>query len=207
MRFLFPLTLIIISGVLFFAIVDPLYNETSSLRSDVAKYNVALTNSTDLQKKRDSLLDIYKNIKTEDKDRLERFLPNTVNNIRFILEIEQLANMYSMPIKNIKFDAKKTQDTKAADGTTTPAPAKTSGTVVSGDLSSKPYGTFPIEFTTEGTYENFSLFLKAVEHNLRLVDVSSISFVVPTKDKADKNATADPNIFTYTLKVETYWLK
>ncbi|MFA6355047.1 MAG: hypothetical protein WCW65_01310, partial [Candidatus Paceibacterota bacterium] len=62
------------------------------------------------------------------------------------------------------------------------------------------------EFTTEGDYDSFVLFLKDLEFNLRLADVKSISFVVP--DSSGKPVSGvDPNVYRYSLKVETYWLK
>lgn len=199
MKFFLPLSLILISGLLFFFIVDPMYKDVSGLRTNVATYNVALNNSTELQKTRDELVDVYKNIKREDKERLLHFLPNTVNNIRFILEIEQIASLHNMPIENIKFQ---NQDAEAAKVGTTGI-----GTVISSNnsVSGFPYGTFPVEFTTTGTYSAFTSFLKDVEHNLRLVDVKSVNFTVPSADV--RQAGVDPNVYTFLLKVETYWLK
>jgi len=47
-----------------------------------------------------------------------------------------------------------------------------------------------------------------LEHNLRLVDVKSISFLVPAAGTgAGAGATTNPNIYSYTLKIEIYWLK
>jgi len=109
MKLLLPISFIIISGVLFFAFVNPLYNDVSQLRTDMATYNTALDNSTQLQKTRDDLIAKYNNITEDDKDRLEHFLPNTVNNIKFILEIEQLANLHNMPLTDIKFDPQQLQ--------------------------------------------------------------------------------------------------
>ncbi|MEK7586007.1 MAG: hypothetical protein AAB477_02115 [Patescibacteria group bacterium] len=199
MKFIFSILLLIISGILFFTIVDPLYGDVSKLRTEVATYNIALDNSTDLQKTRDQLVDNYKNINKDDKERLDHFLPNTVNNIKFILEIERIANSHSMPVKNIRFEPQKTSDVKTtANGNTT--------VITSSDPSaSLPYGSFPIEFTTEGDYNTFVLFLKDIERNLRLVDVKSINFTVPQLDKTTLGI--DPNNYTYNLKVETYWLK
>jgi Tfp pilus assembly protein PilO len=200
MRFLFPFSFIIVSVILFFIVVDPLYKDMSKLKGDVVIYNTALDNSKDLQEARDVLVDTYKNIKLIDKERLEHFLPNTVNNIKFILEIEQIANLHGMPIRNIKFEPEKLKDPKVS----------TSTTVVTGinALDPRPFGVFPIEFSTEGSYDKFVLFMQDVEHNLRLVDVKSVSFSVPTPGSKDNSgALLDPNIYTYTLKVETYWLK
>ena len=201
MKLIFSISLIVISGVLFFTIVNPMYGDVSKLRTEVATYNLALNNSKELQATRDQLVDTYKNISQSDRERLDHFLPNTVNNIKFILEVERIANLHSMSIKNIKFDAKDTTDTKiTASGTTS------SITAASDKPVNLPYGVFPIEFTTEGNYDTFVLFLKDLEHNLRLVDIKSVSFSVPaTLDKP--TAGYDPNIYTYTLKVETYWLK
>jgi Tfp pilus assembly protein PilO len=201
MRFLFPLSFIIISIILFFVIVDPLYKDVSKLKGDVVIYNTALDNSTDLQKTRDTLVDTYRNIKQKDKERLEHFLPNTVNNIKFILEIEQIANLHGMPIRNIKFEPEKLLDPKANAMVNT---ANTTGP--NNQLDLRPYGVFPIEFSTEGTYDKFTQFMKDVEHNLRLVDVKSVGFSVPPPP-AKPGEGGDPNVYTYTLKVETYWLK
>ncbi len=200
MKFIFSIILLILSGILFFTIVNPLYGDISNLKKDVAAYNVALDNSKELQKDQDNLVKTYQNINPDDRTRLEHFLPNTVNNIKFILEIERIANSHNMPLKNIRFEAQdNTQSTKTtANGNTT--------IVTSSDPSAAlPYGSFPIEFTTEGDYPTFIQFLKDIESNLRLVDVQSVDFSVPQPDKG--NLTVDPNIYTFNLRIVTYWLK
>jgi hypothetical protein len=58
-----------------------------------------------------------------------------------------------------------------------------------------------MEFVIEGRYDTFLAFLRDLELNLRLVDIKAISFQVPTQ------ATFGSDIYSYTLKVETYWLK
>jgi hypothetical protein len=202
MRLFFPLAFIVLSIVLFLLVVNPLYGEMQALQNDVATYNLALNNSKDLQERRDTLLRTYRDISQEDKDRLDHFLPNTVNNIKFILEVEQVANLHNMPIKNIKFDPQKTE--ASAQGTATGPAAGTA--IASGVSESRPYGVFPIEFVTEGNYGTFVDFLKDLEHNLRLVDVKSIGFTVPPP-LLKAGTGPDPSVFTYTLKVDTYWLK
>jgi hypothetical protein len=198
MRFFFPLLSLLISGTLFFFIVRPWYGDVTQLRSDVAAYSTALDNSAYLQRTQDTLLGQFKNLKSEDKTRLENFLPNTVDNIEFILQVEQLANLYNMPIKNIKFDNPKDTDTA-----TTPS---VGSIIPAGAAANLPYGVFTLQFDTQGTYSQFNSFLKDLEHNLRLVDVKSISFSVPVVVKGSTAGT-DPNVYDYTLQVNTYWLK
>jgi Tfp pilus assembly protein PilO len=159
-------------------------------------YNKALNNSTELQKIRDSLVERYKNIKQEDKDRLYHLLPDNVDNIELILEIEKIAGMHGMPIADVKFDSK-----VAESGTSTSAKINT----VTGNL---PYGIFPLDFTVEGRYDTFISFLKDLEKNLRIVDVKSISFIPPSLiPGSPSQVKSNPDIYKYTLRVQAYWLK
>ncbi|MFA6515269.1 MAG: hypothetical protein WCT42_03340 [Candidatus Paceibacterota bacterium] len=199
MRFIFPISLIVIAGIIFFVFANPIYGEIKQLKTDISTYKTALDSSTELQKTRDSLIEVYKNIKKEDKERLDHFLPNTINNIGLILEIEKIASLHGMPIKDIKFEAKNLGNQNGTN---------TEGMVIAeNDPSSNlPYGVFPMEFVIEGRYDTFMLFLNDLEHNLRLVDIKSISFTVPNKSNSPLDIN-NPNIYSYTLKVETYWLK
>ena len=175
--------------------VNPFYNDVKALKSEIGIYNSALDNSTNLQKTEDSLIKSYNEISKDNKDRLDNFLPDTVNNIQFILEIERIANLHGMVVKDIKFEAQKSN-------------TNTDPNVIASDVSTdtRPYGVFPLEFTTEGNYDTFLLFLKDLEHNLRLSDVKSVYFTVP-EDNGKIIPGVDPNVYSFTLKVETYWLK
>ena len=196
MKLIFPILFTLISIATFILGVNPLYKDVSSLKSKISEYNLAMSNSTNLLKKEDSLVQSYNSINDSDKQRLNDFLPSAVNNIQFILEIERVANLHNMPIKDIKFDVSK-KDSSPTD----------SNIVVSAvEANTKPYGVFPLSFTTEGTYDQFLGFLKDLELNLRLIDIKSISFAIP--DTTDKNLVGvNPNLYSYTLSVETYWLK
>jgi uncharacterized protein (UPF0333 family) len=200
MKLLTPILLLIIAVAVFFTVVEPLRASVSGVSSDITAYNVALDNSAQLEKTQARLLDVYKNIKLDDKSRLEHLLPNTVDNIKFILEIERIASQYNMPIKNIKFDSP-----VVASSTARPVGAGNTNTVViSGEpKGSKSYGSFSIDFDTEGSYSSFLLFLKDLERNLRLVTIKSIQFSVPT-GKVQGSST---DSYSYSFKVETYWLK
>ena len=201
MRLIFPISLVVVSGVIFFTITDPLFNDVKQLRDEVSAYSVALNNSNDLQDTRDSLIDVYKNINKADKDQLEHFLPSTINNIELILEIEKLANLRGMPIKNIKFDSEDLSDeNSSSEGTSKNMIVKKDPT------ESLPYGIFPMEFVIDGKYNSFVSFLDDLEHNLRLVDVKSVAFSVP-EPAVNAGDTTDKSIYSYKLKVETSWLK
>jgi len=203
MKIILPTSFLIIAALIFFLVTNPIFGEIKQLKDEVTVYNLALNNSTELQETRDSLVDVYKNIKKEDKDRLNHFLPRTVSNIELILEIEKIANSYGMPIRNIKFESKNVANVDKENTV-----SDNSNMVVAevDPDSYLPYGIFPIEFVIEGKYENFKLFLNELEQNLRLVDVKSISFTIPEKSTKIEDK-IDPSIYSYNLKIETYWLK
>lgn len=196
MKLILPTLFILASIVIFALFTNPTYKKVTALRSDITTYSKALNNSNDLQKKEYSLISKYNEIKQLDKERLNNFLPDTVNNIQFILEVERIASLHGMPIKDIKFDPIKKDST----------PTDPNMIVAETEIDSRPYGVFPIEFTTEGKYDTFIPFLKDLEYNLRLIDVKSVSFTVPDADPKNSQG-VDPNVYSYKVKVETYWLK
>ncbi len=201
MKSLFPIIFIVLSlGVLFF-VGRPMYNDISSLREDISAYDTALTHSTELQKVRDTLIANYKSITPVEKERLIKFLPNTVDNIQLILNLQQIATTHNIGLKNIKFDAPEATSSKTDDkGNTVPN--------VENDINtSRAYGIFNLEFKTETTYNNFLLFLKDVEQNLRLVDVNAITFDVKEKSYEEGEEIPAEDTYDFSIKTQTYWLK
>jgi len=186
--------------LIFFFIGKPLYVEVKQLQTDVSTYNIALNNSTELQKTRDSLLSAYKNIKIEDKNRLSHLLPSTIDNIPLILEIEKIANLHGMPLNNINFESKNLENRYDINTNGNTAVSENN------PVDILPYNVFPMDFIVEGKYDTFVNFLKELEDNLRLVDIKSISFSVPSA-LVVAGGNVDSSIYSYTLKIETYWLK
>lgn len=204
MRLLYQLSFLIIAAIMFFTLDKPLYEKITSLKVDVDVYNKALASTTELQQTRDELVENYKSISQEDKDRLEHFLPSSVNNIQLILEIEKLANRNGMPIKDIEFEGENKTNSQQKAKT-----SKDSGQ--KDDQESLSYGVFPLVFAVDGKYDNFVSFLKEVELNLRMVDVKGVSFSVPQEGSSavsvQKSDSKDPNIYSFKVDADIYWLK
>jgi len=180
---------IVITG--FFAFIKPTYDQTTVINTRLASYDEALSNAKNLKNERDKLTKIYNSIDPKDLEKLRVLLPDNVDNIRLILEIEGIAKPYGMTLKDVKYDA--APDTKSA--TTNGAQAvKQSG-----------YGTWNLAFSTEASYTNFVSFLKDLESNLRIIDIESIDFS-PSAVTAGANQTPSNN-YKYNIKFKTYWLK
>ena len=105
MRFIMPIILIGISISIFFVFTNPIYTDIGLIKAQVASYDEALNNSKALAGARDVLTQKYNSINPDDLVKLQKLLPDNIDNIRLILEIEQIAVPYSMVLKNIKYNA------------------------------------------------------------------------------------------------------
>ncbi len=195
-RFLMPVVMLGIAVTIFLTFTNPIYSDISVLQGKVASYNDALDNSKQLENERDKLTAKYNAIDPDNLARLQKMLPDNVDNIRLILEIQKIASPYGMVLKNVSYNA--------AD-TTTPAAAPG---IQAGNAKNSPkdYGIFNLGFTTAGNYDDFINFTKDLERNLRIVDISSISFSSNTQNTLGVKGSS-VEAYTYSFQIKTYWLK
>jgi hypothetical protein len=210
-RFAVPVILIGASVAGFMMFTNPLYKEVVSLRTEVADYNKALDNSKALESERDKLTQKYNSISQGDLDKLKKLLPDSVDNIKLILEIEKLASPYGMVLKDVKYEVVSKNDPNANTGTTAGgnvANAKNvGGNATLKKEDNKNYGTWDLEFSVQGNYYNFLNFVRNLESNLRIVDVSSVDFSSDTGAEVGLNTVQPSNNYKYQFKIKTYWLK
>ena len=198
-KYILPIILIGVAIVGFFILADPLYQGVSLKRVQIASYNEALNNSKALEAERDKLTQKYNSFDPENLAKLQKLLPDNVDNIRLILEIEKIASPYGMVLKDVKYN------TTSNDTTTTP---QTAGVIQGGKVpANKDYGIWNLEFSTQGTYNNFINFIKDLENNLRIVDVSSIQFSTSATSASAGLNSSLPEAYKYSFKIQTYWLK
>lgn len=174
-----PIILIIAAIGLFYTYVDPTYTNIQTLLEREQKFNDALTKSRELKSLRDSLRGKYNAFLTEDLARLNKLLPNNVDNVRLALDIDGIASLYNMRIKNISIRGSSSNERQKTIGP-----------------DSKPYESTVLTFSVASTYENLILFLKDIERSLRIVDTTQLSFAEPNGD-----------LYEYKISIRTYWLK
>jgi Tfp pilus assembly protein PilO len=197
MRLITPIILIALTVALFFTFTSPMYNKLAALRAESASYNEALSNSKQLENERDKLTQKYNTIGAENIARLNKFLPENVDNIRLILEIEKIASPYGMQLKNVKYNSQAKPD-----------PATPGSNVIQGGNigQTKDYGAWDLEFNTTGSYSNLVNFVKDLEKNLRIVDVTSIDFSSEASTPSGTTTIPSQN-YEYHFHIKTYWLK
>jgi len=185
MNLITPVILIIISIAIFFGYVDPNYRgdlgsgaqSIKSLQAEDGEYQSALDNTTAIRQKRDALVTKMGEINPTDLTNLQKLLPDNVDNIKLVIDMNQIAQNHSLTLKNIKFD------TAAAE------------TGKLGTDNSK-YGTVSLSFSVSSSYENFQNLLTDLEKSLRLVDITGLSVT--------GNNTG---IYDFSVSLKTYWLK
>src|SRR3989344_8422745 len=149
-----PILLILASLAVFSFFIVPQYAKLKEERQQIASLNDALSNSRRVQAVRDTLLTSYNNIADEDLDRLKKILPDHVDNVRLILEIDRIASRNAMILKNVA--------------------TRTSEESVEGSFGPDDglYGKIRMGFSLIGRYESLVNFLAEVEQSLRVVDVA-----------------------------------
>ncbi len=182
MKGIFPIIAVVIAGVLFYFFIDPTYAKIKELRAEEATLNTALSRALELQATRDQLLSRYNTFSPEDLARLEKLLPDHVDNVRLVLDMDGMATQYGMRVRNVAIE--KQDEKKKSTRTQQVGPDE------------RTYESMVLSFTVTGDYSTFRSFLKDLEQSLRLVDVESVSF----------NAT-DTGLYDVTVGLRTYWLK
>ncbi|MFN4181234.1 MAG: hypothetical protein ACK4FA_00855 [Candidatus Paceibacteria bacterium] len=193
-RIIFPIIAVAISALGIFGFVVPTYDEVNSLKAQVESYDEALVNSRSLEEERDKLTQKFNSISAENLDKIKKLVPDSVDNIRLILEIEKLASPYGMVLKDVSYEVVSKEDMEKQG-------VKQGGTTKN---INQEYGSWDLEFSTEGSYNDFVSFVKDLEQNLRVVDLVSVQFSSGSSD-AVKAGSQKP--YKYKFKIRTYWLK
>jgi len=179
MKIFTPVLFLVIAGALFWGFIDPSYARVKELRAQEAEFNQALTRSRELQSVRDQLLARYNAFPQASLERLEKLIPDHIDNVRLILDLDVMASAYGMRVRNVSIQSDQTRVQQGALG---------------GD--DKPFESVVLSFAVSGTYDTFRQFLTDLERSLRLVDPVSLSFT-----------TNEAGIYNYVVGIKTYWLK
>jgi Tfp pilus assembly protein PilO len=180
MKNLMPLVFIVVSVGIFFVYIDPLYKEIQGFQKTIIEQEDMLVKAQELRQKREQLQQKYNDIGEEDRERLEKMIPNTVDNVQLILDINNIASDFGIAITDIGV-------TEESEG---------GGTSQITENTGEKYGTIELSFSVSATYETFKRFLETLEDSLRLVDVTS--FTVNAGDQV---------FYNYTVNLQTYWLR
>lgn len=173
---------------IFFFYTKPAYDEAQVKRGEIAQYDAALLKATELQERKQALLKRYNEFLPEDRDRLQKLLPDHVDNVRLILDLDNIASRRGMALQNVVVSTPGAgQSTQTAVGTIS--------------ASKQKYDVLTTKFTTQGTYPAFQQLIADLETSLRIVDLVSLRI-----SQSNIEAGGEP-LYSFEVTLRTYWLK
>lgn len=181
-----PIVLIVLAIGIYFTFTSGQIEAAKEVQEVNARYDSAIVNARKLVSVRDSVLKSYNSISDDDRIRLEKMLPDNIDNVRLIIDVNSIGTRHGVVLRNVH--------TSAND--TAKASASTGGGTLSGGNSAAQYNTVSISFSVSTTYENFISLLQDMERSLRIMDISSVSL-----------NSSDNGVYDYGVEIKTYWLK
>lgn len=186
-RILPALALMLAIGI-FFAYVNPTWSGAiAATNAAIALDDEALAAADQYAKQQNALASARAEISQENLARLSTFLPDSVDNVGLILNLNALAARSGLSLANIDVltDTSNTvQNTSGATAGARSAAAK------------NPVGSINLSLSAVGTFTALQAFLHGVERSARLLDV---------QDLVVKGS--DTGVYSYQMTLRLYWLR
>lgn len=173
---------------LFFMYTKPTYDSLQIIQAQITQYNLALDKAAELQKLKQSLLSRYNSFNPADIDRLHKLLPDHVDNVRLVLDLDTLASTHGLALQNVVISA-------PSDAAANAQQAVTIGP------ATDAFDSLTLRFATTGAYGKFVEFLTDLEKSLRIVNVVELK-ITPAVGGDEKEP-----VYRYDILLRTYWLK
>jgi hypothetical protein len=196
MKTLPSIILILTSIGVFFFYIDPEYKKVQALQVEFEQNKKILDIANKLESKKDDLNTKFNQISQSEKVELEKLLPDTVDNVRLIIDMNNIAEKFGIIIRDISID---TKDSGATEKRSTTQKSNFDGVLEENSIKyvdTSKVGIISFSFSVSAKYEVFLEFLKHLEESLRLVDIRSI--------EVNRGSGV---FYDYRITLDTYWLK
>lgn len=180
-----PIFALMLAIGIFFAYVNPTWNDSiAETKAALFADDQALEAASVYTSQQTELIKQQEAIDPASLARLLLLLPDSVDNVGLILDLNTLAARSGVSLSNI--DAVANSSDSAAQGTAGGLPTE----------GQSPVGSVDLSLSAVGTYAAFQTFLTGLEKSARLLDV---------RDLVVKGS--DTGVYTYQMKVRFYWLR
>lgn len=194
-RSILGIVLLLIGGGLVYFFTLPTWNDALAARDDTAHLDELIRKTNRLGELSQTATETYQNISQSDLDQVDTLIPDQIDNVKLILEVQKLAEQYGLVVKSID-----------VTGTT--------ATELAGfSLHQVSFGA-----SLQGDYADFVQFLEQVELSRRLIDPTSIRFQAIASDPAPTQGAPGQILppspaesedegagYTFSLAFRTYW--
>lgn len=179
-----PSLALMISIGMFFAYVSPTWSgPIAATKAAINSDDQALTAASQYKTRENELASARDSIDPANLARLSVFLPDSVDNVGLILDINALAARSGLLLANVDV---------AANNPDNP-PASAAGLSAA---SVNPIGSVDLSLAAVGTYVALQSFLTGIEKSARLLDVRDITVTG-----------SDTGVYNYHMTMRLYWLR
>lgn len=192
-RILIAIILLVGAGTVFFMFTEPLFSRPLSIDNDgvidggiralnakKSQLNIALETASNIEEEIGKLNSKYNNLGRDQLERLNKFLPDQVDNVQLIIDINNIAASHGMTLKSLKLKSENNQDAAS----------------VIQRAGSLETGTVSLAFSVSGPYQVLRDFLADLARSLRVVEINNLTF-----------GSADKDFYDYSIDLKTFWLK
>ncbi|MES2986249.1 MAG: hypothetical protein V4686_03980 [Patescibacteria group bacterium] len=198
--------ILIIAGVLLFVFfTKPALAELKATQLEVEKLNVARENAKNLEARINQLIDIKNNITPADLEKIDKMLPNNVENVKLIIDFDKLLQAMVEERGTLRLYKSTDVTDTGTKKISIENPKITPGGLVDTTFDSTRLGVVTFSFAVTLTYEDFLEFLRRIEYSTRILDIESITFTAPTNDQVSSGGSTP--VYTFNVSLRTYWLK
>ncbi|MDO8566855.1 MAG: hypothetical protein Q7R58_01740 [bacterium] len=184
-RILPALALMLAVGI-FFVYVKPTWSgPLKETKEAIANIEKALIAADEYKKRQNELASARNAIDPENLDRLSVFLPDSVDNVGLILDINALAARSGLALADIDVVMNDKNVTSGAPASGAPQAAR-----------GNPVGSVNLSLSAVGTYSALQAFLTGIEKSARLLDVQDITV-----------KGSDTGVYNYQMAIRLYWLR
>ncbi len=205
MNRLLPLVLIIIAGCIGYFYIYPTFTgEIANDQQQIQSYDSALSAAAAFTQKENQLQAQEQAINPASLTRLEEYMPDGVDNIQLIVDMDALAAKYGIALSEFSIQNNSSGGAASSTGNSAAPTANAGAPAYSGAGAGSGAVTLPSNSSTNsldlavnatGTYSQFIAFLTAAEQSLRPLDITKIVLT--------SSATG---VYTYAITFRIYWL-
>jgi hypothetical protein len=173
---------VLIAVGLFFLYISPTYNnQIVGARNQIQSYDSALAAAAVFTQKENQLQAEQNAIAPSNISRLNEYLPDGVDNIQLILDMDALAARSGVTLSDFSIQNNATSTTDSSGN-----PLQSTSLTDSLDLS----------VSATATYSAFQTFLAAAEQSLRPLDIMKLTL-----------KSSGTGVYTYDIDFRIYWLQ
>lgn len=169
----------------YFIYIKPLSADIKVLNVKKTEYNDVLNRVKEIKEKRDQLLSQYDNISLEDLDKLNKIIPESINSVILLNNLNNVGSKYGIAVKDYKVTEPNIENVE----------------VVVAENPNEIYKTNKVTMTITGQYHQFLAFIDEMESSLTLFDIVSLNI------KPVLNQGVGANVMDYVLEANVYSLR